>query len=133
MRKKPLLVIALTVLLGIAGATAASADAFFGDTFDDGDAAGWTKTGGAWSVVADGSPAYRQASTGANARAQTGDPAWTDYTVRARVKPIAFATSARSAGITARATSMTNYYALVLTGGGGAAQLQRVTNGRHPG
>src|SRR5688500_9127483 len=129
MRKRPVLAAALgaalTVLLGLAGAHAAFADAFFGDTFDDGDANGWAKTGGSWSVVADGSPVYRQASTGANAKTQTGDPTWTDYTVRARVKPIAFATPARSAGLTARSTSMSSYYALVLTGGG-AAQLQRV-------
>ncbi|MFI7542771.1 family 16 glycoside hydrolase [Actinoplanes sp. NPDC049599] len=132
MRKKAMLAAlgaaALTVLLGIAGPRAAFADTFFSDTFDDGDASGWAKTGGSWSVVADGSPAYRQASTGANAKTQAGDPAWTDYTVRARVRPITFATPARSVGITARSTSMSSYYALVLTGGG-AAQLQRVANG----
>ena len=132
MRRKPLLAAvtgaALTVLIGLAGANAAFADTFFADTFDDGDAAGWTRSGGSWSVVTDGSPAYRQAGTGANARSQTGDTAWTDYTVRARVKPTAFATPARSAGITARSTSTSNYYALVLTGSG-AAQLQRVAGG----
>ena len=133
MRKKPLFaslaaVVALTAVVGVTGTNAAFAATFFTDTFDDGDANGWTKTGGSWSVVTDGSPAYRQASTGASARAQAGDPAWTDYTVRTRVKPTAFATSARSAGITARSTSMSSYYALVLTGGG-AAQLQRVANG----
>jgi len=132
MRRKPLFAAvvgaALTVLLGVAGTGAALADVFFGDTFDDGDANGWTKTGGSWSVVTDGTPAYRQASTGANAKTQAGDLTWTDYTVRARVKPIAFATSARSAGITARSTTLSSYYALVLTGGG-AAQLQRVSNG----
>ena len=36
--------------------------------------------------------------------------------------------NAGSAGITARSTTMSSYYALVLTGGG-AAQLQRVANG----
>jgi pectate lyase len=132
MRRKPLLAAvvgaALTVLLGVAGTGAAFADVFFGDTFDDGDANGWTKTGGSWSVVTDGSPAYRQASTGANAKTQAGELTWTDYTARARVKPIAFATAARSAGITARSTTLSSYYALVLTGGG-AAQLQRVSNG----
>jgi len=132
MRKKSLMIAvvagALTVLLGMAGMNAALAATLFGDTFDDGDANGWTKTGGSWSVVSDGSPAYRQQSTGANAKAQAGSTAWTDYTVRARVKPTAFATPARSAGVVARATSMSNYYALVLTGSG-AAQLQKVANG----
>jgi pectate lyase len=132
MRKKPIMAVvtvaALTVLISIAGARLAFAAALFGDTFDDGDANGWTKTGGSWSVVVDGSPVYRQQSTGANAKAQAGTLSWTDYTARARVKPISFATSARSVGITARATTMTNYYALVLTGGG-SAQLQRIANG----
>jgi pectate lyase len=129
MRKRPLLLTFLAVVLVLAGTGAAAfADTFFGDTFDDGNADGWVKTGGSWSVVTDGTPAYRQASTGANARAQAGDLGWTDYTVRARVKPSAFATAARSAGITARATSLSSYYALVLTGGG-AVQLQRVVNG----
>ena len=132
MRKKPLIVSvlvgALSVLLGVAGMNSASAATLFGDTFDDGDASGWAKTGGSWSVVTDGSPAYRQQSTGANAKTQAGSASWTDYTVRARVKPIAFGSTARSVGITARATSMSSYYALVLTGGG-AVQLQRVANG----
>ena len=134
MRRNSLIVAAgLTALLSTFGVRLAFADTVFGDTFDDGDASGWTKTGGAWSVVADGTPVYRQAGIGANAKTQAGTLAGSDYTVRARVKPIAFASAERSAGVTARATSMTNYYALVLTGGGGAAQLQRVTNGRHPG
>jgi pectate lyase len=121
-------VAALTVLLSVAGVNLAFAEALFGDTFDDGDANGWTRSGGSWSVVTDGSPAYRQASTGADAKAQTGDASWADYTVRARVKPISFGASSRSIGITARSRTMTNYYALVLTGGG-SAQLQRVANG----
>jgi pectate lyase len=132
MRKIPLLAAvagaALTVLIGVAGTPAAFAATLFGDTFDDGDANGWTKTGGSWSIVGDGTPAYRQASTGANAKTQTGDLAWTDYTLRARVKPTAFATSARSVGITARGTTLSSYYALVLTGSG-TAQLQRVASG----
>src|SRR5687768_16866309 len=113
MRRKTMLAAlgaaALTVLLGVAGPPVAFADTFFGDTFDDGDANGWVKTGGSWSVVADVSPAYRQASTGANAKSQAGDLGWTDYTVRARVRPITFATTARSVGITARSTSLSSY------------------------
>ncbi|MEV6302282.1 family 16 glycoside hydrolase [Actinoplanes sp. NPDC051861] len=100
----------------------------FSDNFDDGNADGWSRNGGTWSVVTDGSPAYRQSSTSANARALAGSTSWTDYTVQARVRPIAFATTARTAGIAARAVSSSQYYALVLTGGG-AAQLQRVSGG----
>jgi pectate lyase len=106
----------------------AFADTLFGDNFDDGNATGWTRSGGSWSVVTDSTPAYRQSSTGANARAQAGNTAWTDYTVQARVRPIAFGGATRSVGVAARARSMSDYYALVLTGGG-AAQLQRVSGG----
>ncbi|HEY0001038.1 MAG TPA: family 16 glycoside hydrolase [Actinoplanes sp.] len=116
------------LLISAAVTGPAFADTLFGDTFDDGDATGWTKSGGSWSVVTDGSPAYRQSSTGANAKAITGDTSWTDYTVRARVRPIAFGAADRSAGVAARARSTSEYYALVLTGGG-AAQLQRVSGG----
>src|SRR5689334_11532196 len=95
-----------TVLLLSAIATGpAFADPLFGDTFDDGDASGWTHSGGSWSVVTDGSPAYRQSSTGANARALAGSTSWTDYTVRARVRPIAYGAAGRSVGVAARARS----------------------------
>ncbi|MEU4690321.1 family 16 glycoside hydrolase [Actinoplanes sp. NPDC023714] len=108
----------LAVLIG----APARAATLFGDTFDDGDAAGWSHNGGAWSVVTDGSPAYRQSSTSTNARALTGATTWTDYTVQARVK------TTGTAGVAARARSTSQYYAFVLTGGG-TAQLQRVSGG----
>jgi pectate lyase len=120
--------VAVSALLLSAVTGPAFADTLFSDTFDDGDANGWTRSGGSWSVVTDGSPAYRQSSTGANARALAGSTSWTDYTVRARVRPIAFGATDRSAGVAARVRSTSEYYALVLTGGG-AAQLQRVAGG----
>ncbi|MEV6492281.1 family 16 glycoside hydrolase [Actinoplanes sp. NPDC051633] len=116
------------LLLGAAGLHPAFAAALFTDTFDDGNANGWSRSGGSWSVVADGSPAYRQSSTGANARALAGSTFWTDYTVQARVRPITFGATNRTVGVAARARSTSEYYALVLTGGG-AAQLQRVSGG----
>ncbi|GAA2875417.1 hypothetical protein Acy02nite_76730 [Actinoplanes cyaneus] len=106
----------------------AYAETLFGDTFDDGDANGWSRSGGSWSVVTDGSPALRQTSTSANARILAGTTSWTDYTVQARVKPITFGSSARTVGVAARVQSSSAYYALVLTGGG-AVQLQRVSGG----
>ena len=118
----------LAVPLVVFGVHAAFAAALFSDDFDDGNATGWTKSGGSWSVVTDGSPAYRQSSTGANAKAQAGDLAWTSYTVSARVKPTQFGATSRSTGIAARATSMTNYYALVLVGDNSVA-LRRVAGG----
>ncbi len=124
--------ITTAVVAATAAAVVASAPAFadtlFGDNFDDGNANGWSRSGGTWSVVTDGSAAFRQSSTSANARALAGNTGWTDYTVQARVRPIAFGAATRSVGVAARARSSSEYYALVLTGGG-AAQLQRVTGG----
>jgi len=116
---------ALAIPLGVAGANTAFAETLFGDTFDDGNADGWSKSGGSWSVSGG---AYRQSSTGANAKALAGDTAWTDYAVRARVTPVAFGSTSRTVGVAARVRSSTTYYALVLTGGG-SAQLQRVSGG----
>ncbi|GIF15815.1 family 16 glycoside hydrolase [Actinoplanes teichomyceticus] len=116
------------ILAGTLATGPAYAEALFGDTFDDGNANGWSRSGGSWSVVTDGSPTLRQTSTSANAKVLAGITSWTDYTVQARVKPIAFGATDRTAGIAARAQSSSSYYALVLTGGG-AAQLHRVTGG----
>src|SRR3712207_1058732 len=70
---------AASALLLTAVATGpALAGTLFGDTFDDGDANGCTRSGGSWSVVTDGSPAYRQSGTGANAKALAGSTSWTD-------------------------------------------------------
>ncbi|HWS34533.1 MAG TPA: family 16 glycoside hydrolase [Actinoplanes sp.] len=111
----------LAALIGIP----AHAEALFGDTFSDGDADGWSRNGGSWSVV---DAAYQQSSVSANARALAGTTSWTDYTVQARVRATAFGAADRTAGIAARAQSTSQYYTLVLTGGG-AAQLQRVSGG----
>jgi pectate lyase len=100
----------------------ARAETLFGDTFDDGNADGWSRNGGAWSIVTDGTPVYRQTGTSGNARALAGSTSWTDYTVQARVK------STGTAGVAARAASTSQYYAFVVTGAG-AAQLQRVSGG----
>ncbi|GGN13917.1 pectate lyase [Actinoplanes campanulatus] len=115
---------AITVLASAVIGGPARADALFTDDFDDGDADGWSRNGGAWSIVTDGTPAYQQTSTGANARALAGTTTWTDYSVRARVKQIGAGTSA---GVAARAQSTSQYYTLVIAGG--AAQLQRVSGG----
>jgi pectate lyase len=100
----------------------AHAETLFTDTFDDGNADGWSRNGGAWSIVTDGTPAYRQTGTSGNARALAGTASWTDYTVQARVK------STGTAGVAARAQSTSQYYTLVVTGAG-TAQIQRVSGG----
>ena len=119
---------ASVLLLSAVFSGPARAETLFADTFDDGNADGWSRNGGAWSIVTDGTPAYQQSSTGTNARALAGSASWTDYTVQARVKPVAFGNATRNAGVAARAQSTSQYYTLVLTGGG-TAQLQRVSGG----
>ncbi|MDI6099375.1 DUF1080 domain-containing protein [Actinoplanes sp. NEAU-A12] len=115
-------VAASAVLLTALISAPARAETLFGDTFDDGDANGWSRNGGTWAIVADGSPAYRQSGTSGNARVLAGNNSWTDYTVQARVK------TPGTAGVAARAQSTSQYYTLVLTGSG-SAQLQRVSGG----
>ncbi len=110
---------------GVAGAvatamvvlsTTAYAATLFADDFNDGNANGWNKSGGSWSIGTDVSPVYQQTSTGSDAKAQAGS-SWGNQSVQARVKPTAFSTgSGRFAGILGRAQSMTNYYYLGLTG-----------------
>jgi pectate lyase len=100
----------------------ARAETLFSDDFNDGNADGWSRNGGAWSVVTDGTPVYRQTGTSGTARALAGTTSWTDYTVQARVN------TTGTAGVAARATSTSQYYTLVVTGAG-TAQLQRVSGG----
>jgi len=68
----------LSVALTLAGAALAlvlnlGAEAqnqtLFSDNFEDGNANGWTKPGGIWAVVSDGSLVYRQSSTSSDAHA----------------------------------------------------------------
>src|SRR5689334_12780161 len=74
--------ITATAFAGSSGGSAA-----WSDDFEDGNAAGWSKSGGAWTVVADGTQVLRQSDAGtALAREFAGDASWTDYTVTARVK-----------------------------------------------
>lgn len=84
------------------------------DTFEDGVADGWTTTGGSWSVVTDGSRAYRQSSTSSTALAVTGATTWTDQAVEARVKAIEFVGSSEYVAVAARVQNSTNYYYLSL-------------------
>ncbi|MEU8656088.1 polysaccharide lyase family 1 protein [Actinoplanes philippinensis] len=98
--------------VSFADATAAG----FSDTFEDGDTAGWSRSGGTWSVVADGGKVLEQGKTGATlARQFAGSADWTDYTVTAKVEPLSVA-SGGYAAIVARSTSTTSFYRLALTG-----------------
>jgi pectate lyase len=92
----------------------AQTQALFTDNFEDGDAKGWTKSGGTWTVVSDGSQVYKQSSTSSDARARAGSTAWTNYAVQARVKALSFNGTDRFVALLARAQSTTSYYYLTM-------------------
>ncbi|MGW4155282.1 pectate lyase [Micromonospora chersina] len=103
--------------------TSAFAATVFSDTFSDGDAAGWSKSGGTWAVT---NGAFVQSSTASElARQFAGQSGWTDYQVQARVRPTGFASSSALVGLAARASSSTKMYRLALLGSG-RAELQAV-------
>jgi pectate lyase len=104
----------------------ASAATLLSDNFEDGNADGWSKSGGTWSIVADGSQAYRQTNVGSElARAFGGSTSWTNYTVQARVRPLSFDGSGRFVGISARTSGATKFYRLALLNSN-RAELQAV-------
>ncbi|HEX8369663.1 MAG TPA: LamG-like jellyroll fold domain-containing protein [Pyrinomonadaceae bacterium] len=94
--------------------SAAQTQKLFTDNFEDGDSNGWTKSGGTWSVVADGSQVFKQSGLSSDARSLAGSPSWTDYAVEARIKPLQFNGSNRFVALIARAQSNTSYYYLAL-------------------
>ncbi|MEV6846480.1 pectate lyase [Actinoplanes sp. NPDC051411] len=98
--------------------TDASAATVFSSNFESG-STGWSKSGGTWSVVSDGSQVFQQSDAGsARAREFAGDAGWTDYSVQARVKATSFGSSTAVAALTARVDSATKMYRLSLVGGG---------------
>ncbi|MEU7869176.1 family 16 glycoside hydrolase [Dactylosporangium sp. NPDC049140] len=120
---------AVTAVAGVALATqVAFADTAFSATFEDGSTSGWSKSGGTWSVVTDGTKVLQQSNAGSeNAREFAGDSGWTDYTVQASVKPLSLG-SGGFAGLLARSTSSTTFYRLALLPGN-TVQLQAVNSG----
>jgi hypothetical protein len=105
----------------------AEAATVFSADFESGSTSGWSKSGGTWSIVSDGSGTLRQTNAGSeNAREFAGDTSWTDYTVSARIKPLSFG-SGGYAGLLARARSATTFYRLALLPSG--VQLQAVNSG----
>ncbi|WP_244220334.1 family 16 glycoside hydrolase [Micromonospora noduli] len=130
-RPRPRL-IAAALAAGALAATAvliatppAFADTLLSDDFSDGNSTGWSRSGGSWSVVTDGSLAFRQSGTSSDARALTSAPGWTDYGVQARVRPTGFGGTNRHVGVIARAQNSSSYYALAVTASGGVQLLRR--------
>jgi hypothetical protein len=120
-------VAAVTALAVGAVAAGASAASLFNDDFEDGNSSGWSKSGGTWTVVADGSLALRQTNATANlARVFAGQTGWTGYGVQARVRPLSYATDG-FVGIAARAAGSTSFDRLLLLPG--RVELQAVRSG----
>jgi len=116
-------VVAAATTIVVAFAATADAATLFSDDFNDGNANGWTTSGGSWSVS---SGIYNQSGTSADAKAQTGSTAWTGTTMQARVRPNSFGgSSSRAVGVAVRAQSMSSFYSLVLTPS--SAQIRRGT------
>ncbi|BCJ58286.1 pectate lyase [Micromonospora endophytica] len=114
---------ATVAALALGMGTSAFAATVFTDNFDDGDASGWSKSGGDWAVSGG---AFTQSNTGSElARQFAGQTAWTDYQVQARVRPTAFGSSSALVGLAARSSSNTKMYRLALLGSG-RAELQAV-------
>jgi hypothetical protein len=107
---------------------AAFADTAFSADFENGSTNAWSKSGGTWSVVTDGSKVLQQSNASTdNARLFAGNSSWTDYTVQGRVKPLTLGGNGY-VGLLARATSSTTFYRLALLPGN-LVQLQAVNSG----
>ncbi|WP_329101637.1 pectate lyase [Micromonospora sp. NBC_01699] len=105
-------------------APVASAATVFSAGFEDGSISGWSKSGGTWAVVTDGSRAAQQSKADAeNARLFNAPTTLTDYTVQARVKPLSIGSNG-FVGLLSRANGSTVFYRLALLPG--RVELQAV-------
>lgn len=88
------------------------------DDFEDGNANGWSTSGGTWTVLQSGSYVYKGASGGYQAFA--GASTMTDQIVEAKLSNVVFGGSGSSyrAGVIARRTSTSNFYTVVLDAAG---------------
>src|SRR6187431_2302212 len=71
--------LATSVVAALTITSVASAATVFTDDFQDGNLTGWSRSGGSWSVVTDGSLVARQSSTSSTARGLAGSTSWTNY------------------------------------------------------
>jgi hypothetical protein len=121
-----MLVAVAALLFTAIGAGTASAATLATDDFEDGNASGWTTTGGTWIVTREDSRVLRQSNLAVNALARTGQPGWRNYTVSADVTPDSFNGMPGFAGVVARAQSTTVYYALVVRPDDSAALIRTI-------
>ncbi|GIF66776.1 hypothetical protein Ais01nite_48110 [Asanoa ishikariensis] len=126
MRLRVLFTALLLAVVGVAVVSrSASAAPLLSDDFADGNASGWSTSGGSWAVSGG---AYRQTGQSSDARSRVGAVGWTDYTVRVRVTPAAFNGSNRFVALLARAQSATSYYYVALRSNN-TVELKRLVNG----
>ena len=104
----------LTILIGY-GISAQTQ--LFSDDFQDGDSNGWARSSGTWAIVTDGTLAYRQSGTSSDSNSRTGTSTWSNISIQARVKPIAFNGADRYAGVMTRVVNSNHYYFLALQNG----------------
>jgi len=116
-RKNIALIIAGSLFAILIGYGISAQTQLFSDDFQDGNDNGWTKSSGTWAVVTDGSLAYRQSGTSADSNARTGSSSWTNISVQARVKPIAFNGADRYVGVMTRVVNSNHYYFFALQNG----------------
>lgn len=100
------------------------------DTFQDGDAVGWTTLPGSmFSVVTSGTRRfYRQTNTTGNAAALWQITPGSDQSIQADITPRAFNGTDRWFGLVTRYTDVNNYYYVTARSGGGI-QLKRMLSG----
>jgi pectin methylesterase-like acyl-CoA thioesterase len=120
--------VAVAASLAVGVGPTAYAATMLSDDFEDGNAAGWTTSGGSWSVTGDGSQVYRQGGTSGDARALAGTSTWDAYSVQARIKPTAWNGSNRFVAVLARAQSATSYYYLALRSNN-TVELKKLVSG----
>lgn len=82
----------------------------FNDDFEDGNYTGWSKNGGSWSVVTDGTKVFKQTSASATAYSYAGSSDWSNYSIQVRAKALSFNGSGRYFGIAARLQNTSNFY-----------------------
>lgn len=106
-----------------------NAATLFSDNFEDGNASGWSTNSGSWSVVSDGSYAYKQSSTSSTCYTSSGSTSWTNYAVEAKVKPLSFNGSSKTVGVCARFQSTSNFYAAILSNDNKLEIIKKVGGG----
>jgi hypothetical protein len=110
------------------GTTGGTGGQLLADDFEDGDANGWTMTGGSWAVRSAGSHVLTQSSLPGTAVALAGSSGWTSQSVQASVKPTLFDGSGEYVAVVARAQDASDYYALVLRDAN-KAEIRRISGG----